>query len=98
MQAIGGGQLLALRRERVFRAMRLFVRAFVLVLTMGPVACANVPPAQEEPSSVVTVGCTNNLAGPLLVSLLDWELVVSTDEPIESGKAFIATLEGVASV
>jgi len=78
--------------------MRLVSKAFVLLLAAGPIACANIPSSQDEPSPVVTVGCTNNLGGPNFVSLFDWELAVSTDDPIESGQAFIATLEGVAMV
>jgi len=41
-----------------------------------------------------TVACTNSETSD--IGLLDWELSVSPDQPIESGEPFTATLDGIA--
>lgn len=78
--------------------MRLVARAFVLVLMTGPLGCAALGAGNgtggtggEAPG--LTVACTNNRSTEIF--LVDWVLRVSPG-PIESGKPFTATLDGVA--
>lgn len=70
-------------------------KAFVVLLAMGPLDCANVPEQVSPPEPPrPNIVCSNN-TNPEPV-FLNWELTVSPDGPIESGQPFRATLGGVA--
>jgi len=76
--------------------MRLFLH-LVLLLIVPFVGCAEFDPADDGPATefdVVRVACRTDV-DKTFVSILDWELGVSA-EPIEAGKPFSATLDGVA--
>jgi hypothetical protein len=65
------------------------------MLAMEPLSgCANIAPDGED-WPIVTVACMNN-QDETVVSILDWQLLVSVAKPIESGERFSATLDGVA--